>query len=147
MSVATLSPPVGAVKSSGVSPLVSDAELRAKYPTKEAVLQAVASGGLSIDAASIALAALAPKVGRLAMKVGPAGGVCLYGLQRQPVTLYVSQWERLLEYADEIRTFIGENLGKRHTGTYTAANPARGIAKGQSWEVVLTRAKKPGGAA
>ena len=30
----------------------------------------------------------------------------LYGkLQRMPVTLYVEQWERLLDIADEIRAF------------------------------------------
>jgi len=33
----------------------------------------------------------------------------VYGLQRMPVTLYVEQWERLLAFSDEIRTFIGEH--------------------------------------
>ena len=35
-----------------------------------------------------------------------------YGLQRMPVTLYVEQWTRLLEYGDEIRQFLKDNNDK-----------------------------------
>jgi hypothetical protein len=42
----------------------------------------------------------------LTMKVGNAGGVSVYGMGRFPVTLYKSQWEKLLENADDIRAFI-----------------------------------------
>jgi hypothetical protein len=35
--------------------------------------------------------------------------VSIYGLQRMPVTLYLEQWERLLNFGDEIREFIKEN--------------------------------------
>ncbi len=45
----------------------------------------------------------------LTMKVGNAGGVSVYGMGRFPVTLYKSQWEKLLENADEIRNFIEAN--------------------------------------
>lgn len=38
-------------------------------------------------------------------KVSQKGAISVYGLQRMPVTLYVEQWERLLEFADEIREF------------------------------------------
>ena len=37
------------------------------------------------------------------------GAVSLYGLQRMPVTLYVEQWGRLLDYADELRAFLKEH--------------------------------------
>ncbi len=49
------------------------------------------------------------KRGTLYCKVSQKGGLSLYGLQRMPVTLYVEQWERLLDFSDEIRKFIGEH--------------------------------------
>jgi hypothetical protein len=33
----------------------------------------------------------------------------VYGLQRMPVTLYLEQWERLLEFGDALKQFIKEN--------------------------------------
>lgn len=51
----------------------------------------------------------AKKVVPFTLKVGKKGGVCAYGLQRFPVTLYANQWERLLGKADVIRAFIAEN--------------------------------------
>ena len=35
------------------------------------------------------------------------GGVSVYGLGRFPVTLYYEQWIRLLDSADDLRTFLG----------------------------------------
>jgi hypothetical protein len=43
------------------------------------------------------------------MKVSEKGGLSVYGLGRFPVTLYKEQWIRLLEMAEDIRTFIREN--------------------------------------
>lgn len=48
----------------------------------------------------------------LSMKVSEKGGVSVYGLGRFPVTLYKEQWTRLLEMADDIRSFIRENEGQ-----------------------------------
>jgi hypothetical protein len=45
----------------------------------------------------------------ITLKVSEKGGVSVYGLGRFPVTLYKEQWTKLLEMADEIRTFIAEN--------------------------------------
>ena len=46
----------------------------------------------------------------LRCKVSEKGAVSVYGLTRQwPTTLYAAQWERLLDFADEIRTFIAAN--------------------------------------
>lgn len=42
-------------------------------------------------------------------KVSEKGGVSVYGLGRFPVTLYQEQWLRLLDLADDLRTFIREN--------------------------------------
>ena len=46
------------------------------------------------------------------LKVSEKGGVSVYGLGRFPVTLYKEQWTRLLDMADDIRTFIKENESK-----------------------------------
>jgi len=46
------------------------------------------------------------------LKVSEKGGVSVYGLGRFPVTLYKEQWVRVLDMADDIRTFIKENDAK-----------------------------------
>jgi len=45
----------------------------------------------------------------LRLKVSEKGGLSIYGLGRFPVTLYKSQWERLLGFATEIYAFLKEN--------------------------------------
>jgi hypothetical protein len=49
------------------------------------------------------------KPGQLRLKVSEKGALSVYGLGRFPVTLYKEQWIRLLDYGDEIRSFIKEN--------------------------------------
>ncbi len=48
----------------------------------------------------------------VSLKVSEKGGVSVYGLGRFPVTLYKEQWARLLDMAEDIRTFIRENEGR-----------------------------------
>ena len=45
----------------------------------------------------------------LSMKVSEKGAVSIYGMGRFPVTLYKEQWEKLLDMADDIRSFIKAN--------------------------------------
>jgi hypothetical protein len=47
--------------------------------------------------------------GGLSLKVSEKGGVSLYGLGRFPVTLYKEQWLKLLEYVENISSFIKEH--------------------------------------
>jgi hypothetical protein len=49
------------------------------------------------------------KPGQLRLKVGEKGGLSVYGLGRFPVTLYKEQWIRLLDHAEEIKSFLKEN--------------------------------------
>ncbi len=49
------------------------------------------------------------------LKVSEKGGVSVYGLGRFPVTLYKEQWERVLDMADDIRTFIAEHAAELKT--------------------------------
>lgn len=48
----------------------------------------------------------------VSMKVSEKGGLSVYGLGRFPVTLYQEQWLKLLDLADDIRTFIQKNEGQ-----------------------------------
>lgn len=53
--------------------------------------------------------ALANKPKAITMKVGEKGGLSVYGLGRFPITLYRSQWERLIGCTKQIEAFIQTN--------------------------------------
>ena len=76
---------------------------------KEEILAKLAAGELQVDEASKLLAELDQKRGKLYCKVSEKGALSVYGLQRMPVTLYVEQWQRLLDFSDEIRQFLKDN--------------------------------------
>ena len=77
---------------------------------KEEILAKLAAGELKVDEASKLLAEIeTPKRGSLYCKVSEKGAVSVYGLQRMPVTLYLEQWERLLDFSDDLRGFIKDN--------------------------------------
>jgi hypothetical protein len=76
---------------------------------QDEILKKLAAQEISPEEAKQMLAALdQPKRG-LYCKVSPKGAISLYGLQRMPVTLYVEQWQRLLEFADDLKKFMGEH--------------------------------------
>ena len=62
--------------------------------TEKQVLADLAAGKLTAGQAAKELEKSREKP--LTLKVGEKGGVSVYGLQRFPVTLYPSQWTRLL---------------------------------------------------
>jgi hypothetical protein len=77
---------------------------------REEILADLAAGKITAEEASKLLdEAEQQKRGTLHCKVSQKGALSVYGLQRMPVTLYVEQWERLLDFADEIRRFIEHN--------------------------------------
>jgi hypothetical protein len=77
---------------------------------KDEILAKLAAGEIETAEASKLLDEFERKRrGSLYCKVSQKGGLSLYGLQRMPVTLYVEQWERLLDFSDEIRAFIQEH--------------------------------------
>jgi hypothetical protein len=77
---------------------------------REEILAKVAAGELSVDEAARQLEQIdPPKRGTLYCKVSTKGAMSLYGLQRMPVTLYVEQWQRLLDYSEELRKFMKEH--------------------------------------
>lgn len=51
----------------------------------------------------------------LSMKVSEKGGLSVYGLGRFPVTLYKEQWLKLLDMADDIRSYIKANESRLKT--------------------------------
>jgi hypothetical protein len=77
---------------------------------KDEILSKLASGQIGVDEAKTLLADLeTERRGNLYCKVSPKGALSVYGLQRMPVTLYVEQWTRLLEFADQVREFIKQH--------------------------------------
>ena len=78
--------------------------------TKEEILAKVAAGEIPVEEASKLLEkAGQAKKGALYCKVSEKGAISVYGLQRMPVTLYVEQWQRLLDFADQIRQFMKDH--------------------------------------
>lgn len=77
---------------------------------KDEILSKLASGQIGVDEAKTLLGELEPeRRGNLYCKVSPKGALSVYGLQRMPVTLYVEQWNRLLDFTDQIRQFIAQH--------------------------------------
>jgi hypothetical protein len=77
---------------------------------KEEILSKLAAGELQVEEASKLLAEIEqPKRGALYCKVSEKGALSVYGLQRMPVTLYIEQWQRLLDFMDDIRQFMKDN--------------------------------------
>ena len=77
---------------------------------KEEILQKLASGELKVeDAAKLLEQVEQQKRGTLYCKVSEKGGMSVYGLQRMPVTLYVEQWERLLDFTEDVRQFLKDH--------------------------------------
>jgi hypothetical protein len=52
------------------------------------------------------------RTGAMEFRVSEKGGVSVYGLGRFPVTLYYEQWVRLLDAAENLRSFLEENKSK-----------------------------------
>lgn len=84
--------------------------------SRKEILAKLMAGQISEDHADELLAALenTPQT-NLHLYIGPKGTVCLGGVQRRPVTLYPAQWVRVLDFADNIRAFIKQWLGKPYT--------------------------------
>lgn len=54
-------------------------------------------------------AAAKARLPKLTLKVSEKGAVSLYGIGKWPVTLYASQWERVLSQASAITTFLADH--------------------------------------
>ena len=52
------------------------------------------------------------RTGSLEFRVSEKGAVSVYGMGRFPVTLYYEQWTRLLERAEDLKTFMEENKSR-----------------------------------
>ena len=77
--------------------------------TKQQILEKLQAGEIDVDEAQKLLAAVDEPRRGLYCKVSQKGAISVYGLQRMPVTLYIEQWERLLDYTDELRIFAKEH--------------------------------------
>lgn len=75
--------------------------------TTAEIFQKVASGEITPDEAQVLVAQMQQKP--IQYKVSPKGALSVYGLQRFPVTLYRSQWERLDADKDNRAAFMAAN--------------------------------------
>ena len=80
--------------------------------TNEEILKKVAAGEITPEQAGKLLVSEAPARGTLYCKVSEKGAMSVYGLQRMPVTLYIEQWTRLLEFSDTLKQFMKDNDDK-----------------------------------
>jgi hypothetical protein len=65
--------------------------------TRQEILASMQSGEITLEEADVLLGELESSAdGKLYAKTSRNGALCVYGLQRMPVTLYVQQWLRLL---------------------------------------------------
>lgn len=65
-----------------------------------------------LKAENAMLTTLASKPKAVSFKVSEKGALSMYGLGRFPVTLYKSQWEKLVEAVDSIKAALKANEGK-----------------------------------
>lgn len=79
------------------------------------------------QAAAIQAAQAAAKAAQKALtcKVAVGGGLSVYGLQRNPVTLYKAQWLRLAEFLPTLLAFINSNPTTTHSLEGSANAPRR----------------------
>ena len=80
---------------------------------RKEILSQLTAGQISEEEADRLLGQMESRPrGTLYCKVSPKQAISVYGLQRMPVTLYVEQWLRLLDFSDNIRQFAKENDGQ-----------------------------------
>ncbi len=82
------------------------AQTKAQDQNQNAALLAEIAALKAENARLAASKAKAKGESRLTLKVSAKGAVSVYGLGRWPVTLYRSQWERLLGIGKDIAQFI-----------------------------------------
>ena len=80
--------------------------------TRKDILGDLVAGKITAEQADAALTALAAggslsHPSRLVAKVSEKGACSVYGLQRMPVTLYGSQWERLVAFLSDEKDAAG----------------------------------------
>lgn len=94
-------------------PVLTDEALARMEPEAREFLLSLRKQNELLEAEKDRLKAQAKRFSNLTVKVAEKGGVSVYGINtRVPVTLYGEQWVKLLDIADDIRTFIQANADK-----------------------------------
>lgn len=83
-------------------------EMISETPTVQAMTAAEHAELVALRAENAQLRQAKANAGSV-IKVTEKGGVAVYGLGRFPVTLYKSQWDKLLGMTDQIKAFIEAN--------------------------------------
>lgn len=78
-----------------------------------AILKNLKSEQAELERVKAELAALkAERERNIKLKVSDKGACSLYGLGRFPITLYVEQWEAVIERIPEIQKFLSDNQNR-----------------------------------
>lgn len=91
---------------------------QAEIDALRAEIEALRSASASRVTFKVTERKLNPKTDKIG---GTDGAISIYGLGQFPVTLYWSQWERLLTQADALRAFAGANAHRLATKTAAKA--------------------------
>jgi hypothetical protein len=92
---------------------------RATLTPQQEILARVACGDLMPEEAARLLGQAKPvSTGGLSIRVSPKRAVSVYGLQRMPITLYATQWLRLIEIIKEgkLEQFIEQHRNELSWG-------------------------------
>lgn len=101
--------------------------------TTEAALTAMAAGQVTMqeylawDAAQKA-ALKAKPAAKLYCKVSEKGGLSVYGNGQWPTTLYVEQWQRLIDFLPQLQQFMADHASEFSKGKEDSAARAAAAA-------------------
>lgn len=83
--------------------------------------------------------------GPITLAIGEKGGVCIYGLQRHPVTLYAPQMLRFIRCAKDIAEFIADHKDQLRwvKPDKTADKPAEAVKAPESTSAPAANTQTP----
>ena len=124
-----------------MTPKVKPAQSTPKvYGTKNEIMTAVAAHEISIEEGLALINQMSRPTGRVYCKVSQKGAVSVYGLQRMPVTLYVEQWERLLnKHRDMVLDFAHQYEKEEFLGESKYDDQGKQLSKPVPYKVRVTR--------
>jgi hypothetical protein len=110
----------------------------AAAPSDELARMARQLAEMQAENERLKVAAATRQAGRLSVKVSAKGCASVYGLQRMPLSLYPSQWERLAKFLPEILAFIRENKDREfEVEEYTKDETGKSVKTGRKVKTKL----------
>lgn len=88
------------------------------------ILQDIAAGIITPEEGQKLLKETKEETSGISLKVGPKGGICIYGLRRMPISLYYNELVAIMDHMltsdwkfnDETETFLRDNDDRMSKG-------------------------------